>query len=260
MIKYITIPKQLIQEKDTLHYKLFDFSEINQFKLFLFILAKATMMYKANKMECIQHFEVRDILKDNSVISRKSVTYERIETFVDGLNTPFFETISYQDKKIFFRFSDTYLELMKESKGGYQIDFNELIGIRNIRAAKLKCLIFLYKTSGFFHLYYLFKILDLNKISRRDRKINKIKHCFDSLAIRFDYKYPVNQYVKRKEQDYRFYYYIEDQEQSSNEDDWIDRVFNSDDINLADDNTNNDLFISSSNLEMINSIVYRNKK
>lgn len=178
MISYITLPQELINIKNNFHYKVFDFNDIHQFKLFLFIMAKATVIYKTNKkrIKGTQSFHISEIFTNNDVLSKGSMTYENIKKFINGLDTPFFKEIGYSNKEVNFKFSYQYIKLLLSTESHYCFDFQKLKGVRDVRAAKLQLLLGIYKKSGFFHLNYLFKVLDLNKIARRDRKIYKIKH------------------------------------------------------------------------------------
>jgi hypothetical protein len=62
------------------------------------------------------------------------------------------------------------------------------------------------KPSGYLDLHYLFKVLDLNTIKRRDNKIAKIKKSFKSINVEAEYKHPANQNQKATEDHYKFYY------------------------------------------------------
>ncbi|WP_045419308.1 hypothetical protein [Vibrio jasicida] len=264
MINYITLPQELINNKNNFHYKLFDFDDIHQFKLFLFILAKVTVIYKTNKkrIKGTQSFHISEIFTNNDVLLKGSMTYEKIKKFINGLDTPFFKEISYSNKEVHFKISYQYIKLLLSAESHYCFDFQQLKGVRDVRAAKLQLLLGIYKKSGFFHLNYLFKVLDLNKITRRDRKIYKIKHCFNSLGVEFDYKHPVNQYVKKNDGDYKFYYNLEpkrNDNEALDDDKLIDDIFNADDL-FIDDNEVDESLISSSNLLLVNEVIYGNNR
>ncbi len=264
MINYIILPQELICNKNNFHYKLFDFDNIHQFKLFLFILAKATIIYKTNKkrIKGIQSFHISEVFTNNDVLLKGSITYENIEKFINGLDTPFFKEISYYKKEVHFKLSHQYIKLLLSAESHYCFDFQKLKGVRDVRAAKLQLLLGIYKKSGFFHLNYLFKVLDLNKIARRDRKIYKIKHCFNSLSVKFDYKHPVNQYAEKNDEDYKFYYNLESKnnfDERLDDDKLIDDIFNVDDLFINDDEVDKSI-ISSNNLLLVNEIIYGNNR
>lgn len=260
MINFITLPQELIGNKNSFHYKLFDFDSVHQFKLFLFILAKATVIYKTNKkrIKGIQSFHISEMFTNNDVLSKGSMTYENIKKFINGLDTPFFNEISYSNKEVHFKLSYQYIKLLLSAESHYCFDFQKLKGVRDVRAAKLQVLLGIYKKSGFFYLNYLFKVLGLNKIARRDRKIYKIKHCFNSLGVEFEYRHPVNQYAEKNDEDYKFHYNLESKvnnNETLDDDKLIDDIFNSDDLFINDDEVGRSP-ISSNNFLLVKEVIY----
>ncbi len=67
------------------------------------------------------------------------------------------------------------------------------------------------KPDGYFDLYYLFKVLDLNGIKRRDNRIAKIHIAFETINIKREYKHPFYDAenpnkLKKSDEDYKFHY------------------------------------------------------
>ncbi|HFI9408588.1 TPA: hypothetical protein ACGSUG_004625, partial [Vibrio parahaemolyticus] len=212
------------------------------------------------RIKGMQSFHISEIFTNNDVLSKGSMTYENINKFINGLDTPFFKEIGYSNKEVNFKLSHQYIKLLLSTENHYCFDFQKLKGVRDVRAAKLQVLLGIYKKSGFFHLNYLFKVLDLNKIARRDRKIYKIKHCFNSLGVEFNYKHPVNQYTERKDEDYKFHYNLEAKNISNerlDDDKLIDDIFNADDLFLNNEEVEKSI-ISSNNLLLVNEVIYGN--
>ena len=93
---------------------------------------------------------------------------------------------------------------MKKS-GFNKLELKTLKSIKDIRTTKL-AMILAMKPKGYLDVNYLFKVLDLYKIERRDRRIFKIKQAFKSLNIDVEYKYPKNKNSPVLEEHYKFYY------------------------------------------------------
>ena len=96
-------------------------------------------------------------------------------------------------------------QILHYNLGFNKVDLYSLKEITDIRSTKLKILTQL-KPSGYFDLNYMIKVLMLNKVSRRNNKIAKIKNAFDKSGVEFIYKYPSNQNAKVLDEHYKFHY------------------------------------------------------
>ncbi|WP_341852400.1 hypothetical protein [Vibrio vulnificus] len=204
MIEYLTIPNEIMNRKNPLHYALFDFKNNAEFKLFITILAYSTMIYRTTKKESEHYFSVKGFLGENSIITRNNMTAKKIIIFVNKLESPFFENIEVIASEIHFKLSSKYKKDLK-SNGFEKINMIDLKPISDIRSSKLLVLTEI-KKEGYFDYYYLCKVLDLNGIKRRDNKIAKIKKAFKNIEVEFEYKHPKNQNEKREEEHYKFFY------------------------------------------------------
>jgi hypothetical protein len=208
MIKYFTAPHELMNRKNPLHYALFDFKNTADMKIFITLVAYSTMIYRTSKSNKKHTFSLKGFLSDDSVLPRKNISIESILRFIKKLDSPFFEEITSTGGEVYFKLSKQYKKAIKS--GFNKIDLNELKGITHIRATKLKILT-LMKPDGYFDLYYLFKVLDLNGIKRRDNRIAKIHIAFETLNIIPDYKHPFYDAenpnkLKKSDEYYKFHY------------------------------------------------------
>jgi len=208
MIKYFTAPHELMNRKNPLHYALFDFKNTADMKIFITLVAYSTMIYRTTKNKNKHTFSLKGLLSDDSVLPRKNISIESILRFIKNLDSPFFEDITSAGEDIYFKLSKQYKKAIKS--GFNKIDLNELKVITHIRATKLKILT-LMKPDGYFDLYYLFKVLDLNGIKRRDNRIAKIHIAFETLNIIPDYKHPFYDAenpnkLKKSDEYYKFHY------------------------------------------------------
>lgn len=208
MIKYFTAPHELMNRKNPLHYALFDFKNTADMKIFITLIAYSTMIYRTTKSNKKHTFSLKGLLGDDGVLPRKNITIKKIVLFIKKLDSPFFEEITSAGEDVYFKLSKQYKKAIKS--GFNKIDLNELKGITHIRATKLKILT-LMKPDGYFDLYYLFKVLDLNGIKRRDNRIAKIHTAFETLDIIPDYKHPFYDEkkpnkLKKADEHYKFHY------------------------------------------------------
>lgn len=252
MIKYISIPNSIMNKKDELFYELFKYNDINEFKLFLYLIAKSTMIAKTNakltnkSITTAHSFELDSDLFSSSYINRKSMNYTKIENFVNKINSQFFKNINCDKKTISFQLSNRYAKELN-SERSYIFELEDLKNIgRNIRALKLKLIIGLNKKSGFLHLNFLLKALDLGTVKTKYHKIEKIRELFEILKIKYEYIHPSNQYSSN-ENDFKFFYEIEDKkevvENKEMTDEIIDDIFSTDDIDeLLKENNKSWLF------------------
>ncbi|MCG9613090.1 hypothetical protein L1D41_25970 [Vibrio harveyi] len=236
MIEYLTIPNEIMNRKNPLHYALFDFKNNVEFKLFVTILAYSTMIYRTTKKESEHYFSVKGFLGENSIITRNNMTAKKIIIFVNKLQSPFFDNIEVIANEIHFKLSSKYKKDLRNN-GFEKINLIDLKSIADIRSSKLSVLTEI-KKEGYFDYYYLCKVLDLNGIKRRDNRIAKIKKAFKNIEVEFEYKHPKNQNEKREEEHYKFFYsktsLYSDNKKVTNvlSDDYIDEIFSVDDFDF----------------------------
>ncbi len=204
MIKYFTAPHEIMNRSNELHYGLLDFDTNSEMKLFIAILANATMIYRTNKEKWSQTFSLKGYLGDDSFLPRKSLTFKKVERFINNLNSPFFDMLISENKVVSFVLSEKYIAMI-EGSGFNKICLHSLKSLTNIRLTKLSILTQI-KPNGYFDLYYLFKALKLNTIARRDNKIAKINTSFSNLNIKWEYKYPANQNDEKLAEHFKFHY------------------------------------------------------
>ena len=204
MIEYLTIPHELMNRKNPLHYALFNFDNNAEMKLFITILAYSTMIYRSTKKPVNHHFKLKGFLGNNSILNRRDLTNKKINLFIQKLDSTFFEEIKVEANEVIFKFSNQYKRAIKS--GFNKIDLDTLKSIKDVRATKLSILTQM-KTDGYLDLYYLFKVLDLNEIKRRDHKVAKIKSAFSKLKnVEYTYKHPKNQNAEKLDEHYKFHY------------------------------------------------------
>lgn len=219
MIKYIALASNIIEKRNELFYELFEYNNVNDFKLFLYLVSKATIIAKINlkekkmSLDKESNFELDSDIFTSEFLSNSSVSHKYIEKFIKNTESKYFKSISIKNKKVFFELSKKYISELKGSKS-YSFDFEEIKDIkRNVRAAKLKFLVCLYKKSGFFHSNFLFKVLDLNSINLKKNKIKKIREAFKEINIEYNYNSAVNHHDKKNNENYgKFEYIVKEQE------------------------------------------------
>ena len=210
MIEYFTIARELMNRDNKLHYELFDFKQNHDIKLFVAILSNATMIYKNNKTdENYLTFSLKNFFASDSYLCRATLSFIYIEKFLrtnEIIMSKFFDFIDYdlENKTISFTFTENYIKTMKKS-GFNKLELKTLKSIKDIRTTKLAMILSM-KPKGYLDVNYLFKVLDLYKIERRDRRIFKIKQAFKSLNVDVEYKYPKNKNSPVLEEHYKFYY------------------------------------------------------
>ncbi|MGF1747104.1 hypothetical protein, partial [Vibrio minamisatsumaniensis] len=186
MIEYLTIPHEIMNRKNPLHYALFDYKNNSEMKLFITILAYATMIYRNTKKEADHNFNIKGLLGESSILNRRDLSVSKIISFINELKSPFFHEIKTLGNEIHFKLSKQYKRNVKDS-GFNRLEISDLKTISDVRTVKLFILTKI-KPSGYFDLHYLFKVLDLNTIKRRDNKIAKIKKSFKSINVEAEYK------------------------------------------------------------------------
>lgn len=204
MIEYLTIPHEIMNRKNPLHYALFEYKNNSEMKLFITILAYSTMIYRNTKKEADHNFNIKGLLGESSILNRRDLSVSKIRSFINELKSPFFHEIKTLGNEIHFKLSKQYKKNIKDS-GFNKLEISDLKTISDVRTVKLFILTKI-KPSGYLDLHYLFKVLDLNTIKRRDNKIAKIKKSFKSINVEAEYKHPANQNQKATEEHYKFYY------------------------------------------------------
>lgn len=251
----MAVPNDIMNTKHPLHYELLNFDTNIELKLFIALLAKSTMIYKANKQKGIQTFSIQGILGKDSFIPRsKSVNHDKLLEIVNNLNTPFFNVLVLDDKTVSFELSAKYIRTLKS--GFTNLNLMDLKKHKDIKTTKLAILTTIYPSTTknpkpYFSLNYLLKYLAINKNLPRTEKIRQIKKAFSKLEnIEFEYKHPVNQNVETMPEHYKFFYEtpLKDIKTKENQDndkskkqmlDEIDETFNTDNLDLDDDDVNN---------------------
>lgn len=252
---FMAVPNDIMNTKHPLHYELLNFDTNIELKLFIALLAKSTMIYKANKQKGIQTFSIQGILGKDSFIPRsKSVNHDKLLEIVNNLNTPFFNVLVLDDKTVSFELSAKYIRTLKS--GFTNLNLMDLKKHKDIKTTKLAILTTIYPSTTknpkpYFSLNYLLKYLAINKNLPRTEKIRQIKKAFSKLEnIEFEYKHPVNQNVETMPEHYKFFYEtpLKDIKTKENQDndkskkqmlDEIDETFNTDNLDLDDDDVNN---------------------
>lgn len=231
MIKYFSGPRQLMNRNNELHYALFDFNTNIEMKVFIAILANATMIYRTNNTERTQTFSLDGYLSSDSFLPRSSLNFETLQNMINNFeSTLFFEMLRAENKVVVFKLSSEYKDMINYNSFN-KIDLSSLKSVRDIRSTKLFILTQLAPT-GFLALNYLLRVLNLNEIKTRKDKIAKIKKAFKNIDIEATYKYPKNKHSATDEH-YKFYYNnVKEDDLKKDINDEIDKIFNTDDLDL----------------------------
>jgi hypothetical protein len=249
---FLAVSNDIMNTKHPLHYELLNFDTNIKLKLFIAILAKSTMIYKANKKKGIQTFSIKGILGKDSFIPRsKSVNHENLLEIINGFRSEFFNFLLLEDKQIQFELSPTYIKTLKS--GFTNLNLMDLKKHKDIKTTKLAILTAIYPSTTknpkpYFNLNYLLDFLSINKNLPRTAKIKQIKQAFSKLDnIEFEYKHPVNQNAEELPEHYKFHYetpikVVKTKEKNADEinqtmNQVIDDTFNLDDFDLEEDST-----------------------
>ncbi|REG84399.1 hypothetical protein [Marinomonas pollencensis] len=203
---FLPLTKEIMKPKNELHKYLFDFEDNVKFKVFLAILSISTIIYRKNKVDYIQTFTIDGLLGKNSFLPRSGkLTFNTIEEIINSLESPFFDTISVNNKLVSFKLSYQYIREMRKNTGFNKIELKKLKSCRDIKATKLALIIENHK-KGYLHLNYLLDVLKVPEKKQRKERIRQIKNAFKSINVDFEYKYPVNQNAEVLEEHYKFHY------------------------------------------------------
>jgi len=240
---FMAVPNEIMNTKHPLHYELLNFDTNIELKVFIAVLAKATMIFKANKNKGIQTFSTVGFLGDNSFLP-KSINLKKLTSIIQNMETPFFDTLTINHKTVSFELSNDYKKSTIK-KGFSKVNLMSLKSLRFLKITKLAILTEI-NPKGYLPLNYLLKVLNVNpKISRTGR-IREIKQAFKSLEelglLNWNYKHPVNKNAEEVPEDYKFHYETinietEKTAETVRDDDpelkqTIDEVFNTEDFDL----------------------------
>ncbi|MGM5884291.1 hypothetical protein ABK995_23175 [Vibrio parahaemolyticus] len=231
--QFLSLSNEIMKTNNPLHYELFNFDNNIEYKVFLMVLSVSTMLYKENGLKK-QSFSINGFLSRNSYLPRSKLSFEKLETIINGLSkSPFFkkicvhksllnpkekkpeeneeEIIKYTltnslKKVVELELSEEYIESTDNKKGGFnKVKLDELKACRDIKATKLKVIISM-KPKGYLNLNYLLKVLSVNENLNRCDKIRQIRRAFNGIKLNFEYKHPKNKNDKIKEEHFKFYY------------------------------------------------------
>ncbi|WP_428095696.1 hypothetical protein [Candidatus Thioglobus sp.] len=238
---FMAVPNEIMSTKHPLHYELLNFDTNIELKVFITVLATATMIFKANKNKGIQTFSTVGFLGDNSFLP-KSINLKKLTSIIQNMETPFFDTLTINHKTVSFKISDTYKKSVTK-KGFSQVNLMALKSHKDLKTTKLAILTKI-NPKGYLSLNYLLKVLNVNQKLSRTGRIREIKQAFKNLEklglLNWEYKYPVNKNVEVLPEHYKFHYETINNETAKTEetvrDDEpelkqnIDEVFNTEDL------------------------------
>lgn len=202
---FMAVPNDIMNTNHSLHYELLNFDTNIELKLFISILAQATMIFRVNKnKKGIQTFLISGILGKDSFIPRsKNMNHKKVLEIINHLNSPFFDILSLSDKTISFQLSAKYIKTLKS--GFTNVNLMDLKKYKSLKATKLAILTTIYP-SGYLSLNYLFKYLKVRAELPRTEKIRQIKTAFDNLDVEWEYKHPATKGDKELPEHYKFHY------------------------------------------------------
>lgn len=210
---FIGIPNEIMNTKHNLHYELLNFKTNMELKVFLTVLAKATMIFKANKSTEQQTFSTVGFLSDDSFLP-KNLTLKKLTNIIENMNSPFFEHLEINHKTVCFKLSNEYTKSVLK-KGFSKINLMSLKHHKDLKTTKLAVLTMM-KPNGYLSLNYLFKALKVNPNLPRTGRIREIKKAFKKLDfLEWEYKHPVNKNVEVLAGHYKFHYLQKPEEYSA---------------------------------------------
>lgn len=231
---FLAIPNEIMNTKHDLHKHLLNFDSNIELKIFLAILAKASMLYKSNKPKGIQTFSIKGFLSNNSFIPRKSLTKEKLTDIINKMNSSFFKVLFLRDDLLSYQLSAKYTNTFKS--GFQKVNLMSLKSHKDVKTTKLAVLTAIHP-SGYLNLNYVLERLKVNKKIPRTAQILQVKKAFSKLEnIEFEYKYPVNKNVKELPEHYKFHYKTISKDNTIKEDKCIikevSNIFNEEDFDL----------------------------
>jgi len=204
---FLAVPNEIMSTKHDLHKHLLDFDSNIELKIFLALLAKASMIYKSNKPKGIQTFSIKGFLSNNSFIPRKSLTKEILADIINEMTNPFFEVLFLDKDLVSYKLSTKYTKTLKS--GFQKVNLMSLKSHKDLKMTKLAILTAM-KPNGYLNLNYVLECLKVNKKLERTEQILQVKKAFRKLKklglLDWEYIYPVNKNVKVLPEHYKFHY------------------------------------------------------
>ncbi|WDS55455.1 hypothetical protein [Vibrio aestuarianus] len=214
---FLRLPNEIMNTKHNLHRELFNFNTSMEQKVFMAVLAYSSAIFVKNKMKGIQHFSTVGFLSDNRFLP-SSLVYSELEEIINNIKSPFFDTLSIQDKKVSFEFSKRYKrEVIK--KGFQQVNLMSLKSCITLRATQVAIMTMM-KPNAYLNLNYLLDVLKINKEVKsaskirevkRTSRIREVKRVFKSLEklgliSEWEYKHPATKTSEVLPEHYKFHY------------------------------------------------------
>jgi len=204
---FLAVSNEIMNTKHSLHKHFLNFDSNPELKVFLAILAKATMIFKANKSTEKQTFSTVGFFSDDSFLP-KNLTLKKLTKIIEEMNNPFFEHLEITHKTVCFKLSNEYTKSTLK-KGFSIINLMSLKSHKDLKTTKLVILTTM-KPNGYLSLNYLLKTLKVNPNLERTGRIREIKQAFKKLKdlglLDWEYKHPVNKNVEVLPEHYKFHY------------------------------------------------------
>lgn len=202
---FLTLPHNIINDvKNPLHKSIFEIKDNTRFKVFLYVLQKASVTFLTTKYH-FGTFSLKSILSKNSFLFDGRNTKNKIKSLIEELSgNSFFEYLKITNQTVSFCLTDEYKKAL-EYRAFTKIELNDFKDCKTIRQSKIK-LLCASRPKGYLNLYYLFNILNIPRSSKRKDSIRTIKNVFKSLNISVEYHHPKNQNVEYSPKDFKFTY------------------------------------------------------
>ncbi len=198
---FLAIPFDMMNTKHPLHKTLYkelvNFKTNLELKVFMAVLAEATMILKTTKKKGKQTFSTVGFLGDNSFLPG-SLVEKKLEKIINEMNTPFFDNLSFSNKIVEFKLSDIYIKSALKRQF-IKIDLMSLKSLTSPNTTKLLILQSLYPFSEknpkrFIYLNFLLEVFNISKKMTRKDQIRAVKDVFRSLEklelLQWEYIYP----------------------------------------------------------------------
>jgi len=198
---FLAVPFDMMNPKHPLHKKLYkelvNFKTNLELKVFIAVLAEATMILKTTKKQGKQTFSTVGFLGDNSFLPGTLVE-KKLEKIINEMNTPFFDSLSFSNKIVEFKLSDLYMKSALKRQF-IKIDLMRLKSLTSPNTTKLVILQSLYPFSEknpkrFIYLNFLLEVFNISKKMTRKDQIRAVKDVFRSLEklelLNWEYIYP----------------------------------------------------------------------
>ncbi len=220
---FLAVPNEIMNNsKHTLHRELINFDTNIELKVFIAVLATATTIFKANKQRGTQTFSTVGFLGKNSFLPG-TLKLEELEKIINNMTTPFFNTLSFSNKKVEFELSTIYINSTLKS-GFSKVDLMSLKSIKDLKTTRLAILTTTCPKSKktnkrYLNLHYLLDILEINDNLIRTGRIREIKKSFKNLKdlgilTSSVYKYPKKKSDKKLSEHYKFHFELNDKDKN----------------------------------------------